>query len=1145
VATPLQVFISSPGDVRPERLIAQRVVDRLAREFAAHFDITAVRWERNPLRATEHFQAQIPRASAADIVVVIVWARLGTPLGPDFTGPISGGVVTGTEFEFEDAIKASTVPPGRPDVLMYQKEGVPAFEKDEELPEYVKNKALVNAFMARWFKAPDRDVYKAAWRTFRTVEQLEQLLHEHLTGLLQDRVAGAGAAPANVVWHMGSPFRGLESFDVEHGTIFFGRTRAQSDVRQMLVRQAARDHPWMLVVGPSGSGKSSLVKAGLVPDLATPGLVDRMGLCRYAIVRPGDSAGDLMASLATALLRNGALPELVPLKYDAATLATLFTAAPAQAALPVTQALASASAAAKLLPNVEARIVLVIDQLEELLTSPPDPAALTTWLSVLDALAASRTVWIVATLRADFLQELERVRSLADRFDVDGRYVLAAPTDTELGEMVRRPARTAGLTFQNHPERGAALDDVLLASARADRTALPLLEYVLDQLWQERTKHGVLTWETYESLGGLEGAIGSRAEAVFRSLPNDVQDTLARVLRALVGIAPGETSRPTAQNVPMSRFPVGSAARALVDEFVSPGARLLVAMGDGETATVRVAHEALFSHWPRAAAEIHADRNDLQVRARLAQDAARWQETTEADRDGLLLAPGLRLTEADDLVDRRGDELDEVVLRYVARSREAHEDELSQERRRRREAELSERRAAAEEHFARASRIEALAGRVTTERWRRDRKEYSELLHSRAVTLEDKALRLWGEAYDLHRALGPVRNAVSSADATDTIFSLEVLNTTDGECLLVHYGAPAAPRFIIVDGGSTATFRDGLGRRLEELHERWSVDGVLTIELVMVSHYDADRVGGIFKLLGYLAAEGAGRFRIRRLWYNNLTQIIPPDLKPGSGFKEELRNLAEALEIPINEPFDYFVMPSDLGPAQVTLPGGLRVTVVGPRRQRITDWYRYLTQQEGKKRGTLPSGLVRQLDDAVSEAASNPEMVIVRAPPSSARRGFDPVNDRSANNLSSIVAHLELAGHTMLLTGDARADDILAGLFDAWLLDADGQLPVDVMKVPHFGSHNNVSAELFECVPAKHYVIPGHRRFGAPRTDEIATLAAARGPASYTVHLSQHDPKREPELAAALAGNGTAAHAQFLGEGGRSLIVDTLVKVAY
>jgi hypothetical protein len=96
----LRVFISSPADVRPERLIAERVVRRLDQEFALHLDLRAVMWEREPLLASHHFQELITPPHDTDIAVVILWSRLGTPLPADkFPGPLSGGEVSGTEWE--------------------------------------------------------------------------------------------------------------------------------------------------------------------------------------------------------------------------------------------------------------------------------------------------------------------------------------------------------------------------------------------------------------------------------------------------------------------------------------------------------------------------------------------------------------------------------------------------------------------------------------------------------------------------------------------------------------------------------------------------------------------------------------------------------------------------------------------------------------------------------------------------------------------------------------------------------------------------------------------------------------------------------------------------------------------------------------
>src|SRR5215468_8480679 len=103
----IRIFISSPSDVRPERNKAEQIIARLDREFAYCFRVEAVLWEREPLVATHHFQDErnIPRARHADIVVVILWSRLGVLLPENrFRGPISGRPVTGTEWEFEDAL---------------------------------------------------------------------------------------------------------------------------------------------------------------------------------------------------------------------------------------------------------------------------------------------------------------------------------------------------------------------------------------------------------------------------------------------------------------------------------------------------------------------------------------------------------------------------------------------------------------------------------------------------------------------------------------------------------------------------------------------------------------------------------------------------------------------------------------------------------------------------------------------------------------------------------------------------------------------------------------------------------------------------------------------------------------------------------
>src|SRR5271170_3228939 len=149
----LKVFISSPADVRPERLIAERAVRRLAAEFVYHFRVEPVLWEREPLVASAHFQESLVAPNETEIVIVILWSRLGVHLPLEkFAGPLSGNTVTGTEWEFEDALKSARERKA-PDLLVYRKRApISAVLDDEDaLQRQLVQKRLVEDFMQRWF----------------------------------------------------------------------------------------------------------------------------------------------------------------------------------------------------------------------------------------------------------------------------------------------------------------------------------------------------------------------------------------------------------------------------------------------------------------------------------------------------------------------------------------------------------------------------------------------------------------------------------------------------------------------------------------------------------------------------------------------------------------------------------------------------------------------------------------------------------------------------------------------------------------------------------------------------------------------------------------------------------------------------------
>ena len=661
----IRIFVSSPLDVRPERLKAEQIVARLDREFGYHFPVEAVLWEREPLVASRHFQdpENIPAPRGCDIVVVILWSRLGVMLPAEerFRGAVSRRLpITGTEWDFEDAVAGACAQDGVPPLLVYRKTAEPTggFGDREAVQRRLEQLDLVEDFFARWFKSANGQSLTAAYHAFAATGEFEDQLYDHLHAILSER---AGAAAEGVIrWHE-APYRGLLSFDYEQAPVFFGRTRARNELRELLARQVERGTAFVLVFGASGTGKSSLVKAGLLPDLVLSGMIGRVGLVRRAVFRPSDAGNDPLAALAAAILSPTALPELLGLQYSAEQLAGLLREAPDQAALPIRQGLAESSKAAGLTDIAEARLALVIDQLEEIFTIESlGDAARVSFVGALNTLAKSGLVWVVATMRSDFFDRLETMPALA-ALSVEGRFLLLPPEEAEIGQIVRQPAREAGLRFGHDSAIGMGLDETICQAAARDSGALPLLSFVLDQLWQRRGENGLLTYAAYHGLGGLEGAIGNRAEEVFQLQPEVVRREFVPMLRELVTI---EAGKPIARTTPLAGLAESSPRRALADALRSPEARLLVS-DDGQ---LRLPHEALLTHWPRAAAQIAADARDLELRARLEVEARLWRNAaTRRQKHGRVIA-GFPLVEARGLVARWADELPKNIREFVAAS---------------------------------------------------------------------------------------------------------------------------------------------------------------------------------------------------------------------------------------------------------------------------------------------------------------------------------------------------------------------------------------------------------------------------------------------------------------------------------------------
>lgn len=464
-------------------------------------------------------------------------------------------------------------------------------------------------------------------------------------------------------WRGQSPFRGLEPFDAAHASVFFGRDDAVAALHARLTRQWRLGHPLVVLLGPSGSGKTSLVQAGLMPALARPAVDDGHGdralrVCAAASVDLGALGGlDAWAGVAGAMLDWEC--QGVPLLsgYSIDTLAAALRDAPDEV---LRQLAIGLDATRALRGGAQAPPLLVLDRLEAVLQE--DEVHTAAWFDALERLVRSTRLVVLAACRNDFYAALAR-RPLLMRGKESGAHLdLAPPGARAIAQMIRLPARAAGLSYGADESGLNRLDDRLCADAMQAPDALPLLQYTLQQLYLHRAPGEVLAWSAYEDLGGLEGAIGRRAEALLGELPADQQEALPRLLPRLVSLA-GEEASPTGRWVAAAELS-GAPERALVAAFVE--ARLLVADHAGGVNGYRVAHEALLRRWPRVTAWVAQHRVALSARDELRPWVARWREAGRAS--ALLLPRGTTLwTAARILADAPG-LLDDEARDFIARS---------------------------------------------------------------------------------------------------------------------------------------------------------------------------------------------------------------------------------------------------------------------------------------------------------------------------------------------------------------------------------------------------------------------------------------------------------------------------------------------
>jgi WD40 repeat protein len=388
-----------------------------------------------------------------------------------------------------------------------------------------------------------------------------------------------------------SPYPGLAHFGTADAPHFYGRETLVGDLLARLTEQLAGGPP-VIVVGVSGVGKSSLLHAGVLPAVAAGGLGPESGAWPWLLMTPGAHP------LADLTERRAAL------------------AAP------------------------DERVLIVVDQFEELFTQCPDPAEREAFAL---ALATAAPALVLIAVRADFYPQCTSLPALRPLL-ATGQVVAGPLSVADLRRAIHDPARDAGLTLEPGLEELLLTDLGALAGDGYPPGALPLLAHALRATWERRSGN-TLTVEGYRAAGGIRHALAETAESVYLSLPPEGRDQLRGALLALVTLAGDLAVR--------RRAAPGEVNAPVLTPLIE--ARLVTAGSDG----VEISHEALLTGWPRLAGWLDEAREEILLRQRLTLAADEWAGDPDA------LYRGSRLAAARDWAAGRTD-LSDAQSRFLA-----------------------------------------------------------------------------------------------------------------------------------------------------------------------------------------------------------------------------------------------------------------------------------------------------------------------------------------------------------------------------------------------------------------------------------------------------------------------------------------------
>jgi len=601
----LKIFVFALSDVADERGLALKVLERLPYDPLLRDKITigVITWDKTntdtpeliSITPDEATKRGLEKPWECDIVAIILWAQVGPSL-PSYAAS------TGNDFSLLDWIYEETIRYSRnhnkPLIMLYRRKNSVLLN-----PEDQKFESMLNQYkQAKNFIERSSQSDIPIINEYSTPSDFQKQFEYNLREFISQRFRGfknvvpivkiplISSAP---VWDK-PPFPGLRPLGPDDASIFFGRERETDELISLI---ADSSNCFTAIIGASGSGKSSLVGAGLIPRLKDNAI---MGSKDWLILAfsPAEVSDNPFVALAVKLINclgehnlkaRGIVSKLCEKPEFINDICNL------------------------ILKNrpTWAKILFSIDQFEEIFTLVSSEY-LSPFIEMLVHLSNSGNTRIIVTLRSEFYSRCIELPKLAYLLRKKS-YPLPSPGRDSLYEMITRPAICAGLQFEVN------LAKIILNHTGTDPGALALMAYALEELYNICKEKNYLTSEAYESFGGVRGAIGTRAEEAYSSLNATAKTAMFRMFDYLVGI---DKSGIAARKRVQTKIIIDSESTAELIEALTI-ARLLTkgSSEDGEP-VVELAHEALLQNWPRLASWIDRKRKLLKREERLSDHSA-------------------------------------------------------------------------------------------------------------------------------------------------------------------------------------------------------------------------------------------------------------------------------------------------------------------------------------------------------------------------------------------------------------------------------------------------------------------------------------------------------------------------------------------